>query len=363
MSTTVQNIIQYLETVAPPCYQADYDNAGLQVGDPKAPVKGVLLALDATEAVLEEAVEKGCNLIIVHHPLLFRPIKRVTSDQPITRAIIYAIQHQLHIYAIHTNLDHIATGINKMLGETLGLTQLRILAPLPDTHHLLTTFLPASSLDKVRKALFQAGAENGDLYPPYSFTSTGKGTFEPTIEAIPHTDQRKEVEEICLRTVVAAHNKDKVISTLLQTHPYEKPVYHTQPITQHQSNLGTGMIGTLEKALSPSAFLDHVKEKLSLSQIRYTQPTKEKIQRVAICGGSGSTFLPYACRAKAHAFITADTKYHQFFEAEKKLMLVDIGHYESEIGFTTLIYKLLSKKFDNIALQKCTTYTNPIRYQ
>ena len=149
MSITIQTVIQYLETIAPSCYQADYDNSGLQVGDPSARVKGILLALDATEAVLQEAVEKECNLIIIHHPLLFRPIKKVTSEQPITRAIIYAIQHQLHIYAIHTNLDHVAAGINKTLGDNLGLTQLRILAPLPHTHHLLTTFLPTASLDKV----------------------------------------------------------------------------------------------------------------------------------------------------------------------------------------------------------------------
>lgn len=366
MSLTVQNITQYLETIAPRAYQADYDNAGLQVGDPHAPVTGVLIALDITEDVLKEAVEKGCNLVITHHPLLFRPIKKITPDHAVTRSILYAIQHGLHLYAIHTNLDNIPTGINQVLGETLGLEQLHTLAPLDDTHYLLTTYLPPASLDQVKHTLFKAGAGELDHYKACSFTSTGQGTFQPSAEAQPHTGEKGKVntlEEVCLRTVLPAHLKEQIIAAFLQAHPYETPVYHIQPLGGHQRSLGAGMVGILPQPLPYTDFLAHVKTKLSVQALRYTEPPKKMIQRVAICGGSGSTLLSHACRAKADAFVTADTKYHQFFDAEGHLMLVDIGHYESEISFKVLIYKLLSKKFDNIALQKCTTYTNPIRYK
>ena len=365
MTPTVHHITQYLEAIAPPAYQADYDNTGLQVGDPHASVTGVLIALDPTQALLEEAVDKGCNLIITHHPLLFRPIKKVTPHHAITRTIRYAIQHDLHLYAIHTNLDHIATGINQTLGHALGLEKLRILAPLPHTHQLLTTYVPLQSLDKVKHALFQAGAGHIEDYEACSFTSTGQGSFHPTPQAQPHigkNEQHNTVEEACLRTTLPTHLQDTVVAALLQTHPYQTPLYHFQPL-QGPRSLGAGMIGTLPQPLSPDDFLAQVKAQLSLPALRHTAPTTKTIQRIAICGGSGTSLLPHASRAKADAFLTADTKYHQFFDAQGHLMLVDIGHYESEIGFKDLIYKLLSKKFHNIALQKCTTYTNPIQYK
>lgn len=362
----IKTITRYLESIAPPIYQADYDNSGMQVGDPSTLLQGVLLALDPTEAVLEEAVEHGCNLVITHHPLLFRPIKKITPDDAVTRAILYAIHHGLHLYAFHTNLDHMSTGMNQILAEKLSLEEVSILAPLADTYHLLTTYVPPDHLEEVKKGLFHAGAGEFSAYRDCSFTSRGEGTFMPTGTASPFIGEKgKEeiVEEACLRTSFPSHRKQAVIDTLLQVHPYEAPLYHIQPIATRQSHIGAGMVGNLSEPLSPQGFLEHVKERLSLQAIRYTESPRKTIQRVALCSGSGSSFLPQAIRAKADAFITSDTKYHQFFDAQGKLMFVDIGHYESEIGFKDLIYRLLSKKFDNIALRKCTTNTNPILYQ
>ncbi|MEM7361568.1 MAG: Nif3-like dinuclear metal center hexameric protein [Bacteroidota bacterium] len=362
----ISTITRYLETFAPPIYQEDYDNSGIQVGDPHALLKGILLALDPTEAVLAEAVQKECNLVITHHPLLFRPVKKITPDHAITRAIRYALQHDLHLYAIHTNLDHVVKGISHTLAAKLHLEDVRPLIPMNKTHLLLTTYLPLKSVEKVKKALFNAGAGEISTYQGCSFLTQGEGTFTPTEEANPFIGEpahSTSIQEACLRTLIPIHHQQAIIDALLHTHPYETPLYHTQPLPIPNKKLGTGLIGHLSQPFTPNDFLSYVKEKLDLPALRYTDPPHQKIQRIALCGGSGSTFLPQAARAKVDAYLTADTKYHQFFEAHGKLMLVDIGHYESEIGFKDLLYRLLSEKFDNIAVQKCTTNTNPIRYQ
>ena len=366
MACTVHDITHYLETIAPPAYQADYDNSGLQVGNPDALLTGVLITLDITDEVLQEAQEKNCNLVIAHHPLIFTPIKKITTYNPITHTIMRALKDNINLYALHTNIDHIAEGISKTLADKLRLTDLEVLAPLPDTHHLLTTYLPTDAVEKVKKALFQAGAGTIDDYQACSFASKGEATFQPKNETNPHIDTKNQCsyfEETCLRTIVPTHHKKQVIQALIKSHPHQKPSYHFQTLSQHQSNLGAGMIGSLPEPLTPNDFLQHVKTQLNLTQLRYTLSPHSLIQRVALCGGSGSSLITHAYKAKAHAFITADLKYHQFFQALNNLMLLDIGHYESEVGFKSLIYKLLSKKFYNIALQSSTTYTNPIRYQ
>ena len=362
---TLQSVVDYLEALAPPCYQADYDRSGMQVGDPAAPVRGILLALDPTQEVLEEARQRQCNVIITHHPLLFRPVREVTPSSAVTRMIRYAIAHDLHLYALHTNLDHCADGLNLVLAQRLGLQDNTVLEPLENVYNLLTTYVPDTHLEALRNRLFEAGAGQIDAYQGCSFATSGKATFVPDQDAQPFLGKAgtsTTASESALRTMVPRHRQKAVLRALHEAHPYQTPIYHLQPLDTPQHTWGTGLVGNLPHPLDAKAFLAHVKTTLDLPNVRYTQPPQPNVKRVALCSGSGSTFLPQALRAKADAFITCDTKYHQFFDALGKLLYLDIGHYESEIAFKDLLYKQLTEKFDNIAVLKCLATTNPIHH-
>jgi dinuclear metal center YbgI/SA1388 family protein len=361
----IKELLNYLEEVCPLNYQESYDNCGLITGDKERTITGALLCLDSTEEVLKEAVRLKCNLIIAHHPILFSPIKKITGKTYPERAIIYAIKHDLCIYAMHTNLDSIKTGVNHKIAQKLGLTNLSILAPKDNLLRKLVTFCPTGKADSVRTALFAAGAGNIGNYNECSFNVEGTGTFKAGENTHPHVGNKHEQhleKEQRIETIYPSHLENKVIQALLKAHPYEEVAYDIYPLIMPHKGVGSGMLGEFEKAMDEKEFLSLLKRNMKLSCIRYTPFTGKKIKKVAICGGSGSFLLPDAIRAGADAFVTADFKYHQFFDAEGSILIADIGHYESEQFTPEILYALIKEKFTTFAARISKTNTNPVNY-
>ena len=360
---TVKNISDYLESIAPVQLQESYDNSGLLTGSPSLALTGVLISLDCTEDVVDEAIAKNANLIIAHHPILFSGLKSLTGENYVERTIIKAIKNDIAIYAIHTNLDNVVAGVNKKLAERIGLINTRILKPISNMQKLVT-FIPQQNTTEVIRRLHDIGAGNIGNYSECSFKVTGKGSFRPNDQANPavgEPEKAEEVEEDRVELIFPEYLSHSVVAELKIAHPYEEVAYYLSNIKNENQDNGAGMVGELAEPMTPDAFLKHLKESLSLTCIRHTE-FKDEIKKVAICGGSGSFLINDAKRHKADAFITGDVKYHEFFDAESSLMLCDIGHYESEVGTKELLYDLLTKKFTNFALHLSKSVTNPIKY-
>ncbi len=366
----LHQIISVLEEWAPPAYQEDYDNSGLQVGITGAEITGALVALDVTEAVLAEAVARNCNLIIAHHPVLFKGIKRLNGNGSETERILWqAVKNDIAIYAIHTNLDNMAHGVNAALAGRLGLQNGRILAPQEATLLKLQTYVPAGAAGKVREALFAAGAGAIGNYRECSFEVTGTGGFRALEGASPAIGvaggAREEVAEIKLEVLVPRHLQSQIVAALQQAHPYEEVAYELLSLVNANPQQGAGLIGDLEEALPANEFLALLKEKLGTPCIRHTAPLsagKKTIQRVAVCGGAGSFLLSHALRQGADAFVTGDFKYHEAFGSDGRILVADVGHWESEQFTTDLIVAQLRQKLPNFAAHPAETRTNPIHY-
>lgn len=363
--TKIKEVITYLEQVAPPAYQESYDNARLITGNPDLKVSGILISLDAVEKVVDEAIENNCNLVIAHHPIIFRGLKSLTGKNYVERTVIKAIKHDIAIYAIHTNLDNVHHGVNYKICQHLGLKNTRILAPKPSTLNKLVTFVPLKNAEDVLNALSRAGAGNIGNYKNCSFQVSGTGTFEPNEHADPHIGEKQkleQVEEKRIEVIFPAHLSAKVLAALRDAHPYEEVAYYLHSLENENQEVGSGMTGALEKPLNGSDFLAYLKERMKLKMIRHTQLTDKPIQKVAVCGGAGSFLLPHALRQQADAFITGDFKYHEFFDADGRMLIADIGHYESEVLTKDLLWELLSKKFVTFAVRLAKTNTNPVFY-
>lgn len=361
----IQQIISCLESLAPRAYQESYDNSGLLTGQAFDELTGTLVTLDCTEAVVEEAISKKCNLIVAHHPIIFRGLKRLTGASYVERTIIKAIRNNIAIYAIHTNLDNVHVGVNRKIGEKLGLTNLRVLAPKTDTLVKLTTFIPTQHVEAVMTALHQAGAGQIGNYKNCSFRSTGTGTFMPVGDATPQTGSlgtQEYVDETRIEVLVPKSLETNVLAALRKSHPYEEVAYFINPLSNENQEVGSGMIGELPEALEPIEFLGRLKTSMSLKLIRHTPLLGKKVKKVAVCGGAGSFLLPRAIQAGADFFVTSDFKYHEFFDADGRLTIADIGHYESEAYTKELLGELLTKNFPNFAVNFSATITNPISY-
>ena len=361
----IKDIIAYLETLAPPALQESYDNAGLITGDRDRELTGALVTIDCTEAVVAEAVRKNCNLIIAHHPVIFRGIKSLTGKNYVERTVIKAIKNDIAIYAIHTNLDSVRHGVNKKLADKLGLTGTKILRPATGTLLKLTTFIPKENTEKVMEALHAAGAGMIGNYKNCSFRLEGTGTFLPTGDAQPAIGEvgaLEKVNETRVEVILPEHLKDRVLQALFDAHPYEEVAYYLHKLINYDNETGAGMTGVLPRPMKTEAFLAKVKKVLSAGVIRHTAPVKETVSKVALCGGTGSFLLKDAIQAGADVFISADFKYHEFFDAEEKIIIADVGHYESEQFTKELIYEFLKENFANIALHFSDVNTNPILY-
>lgn len=361
----VSDVTRYLESVAPRAYQEPYDNSGLLTGNPEQEVTGILITLDCIETVVEEAIQKKCNLIIAHHPIIFKGLKKITGSNYVERTVLMAIKNDIAIYAIHTNLDNVHTGVNRKIAGKIGLGNLKILAPKNNTLSKLVTFIPKPDADAVLDALYKAGAGQIGDYRNCSFRVTGTGTFMPTDQANPHIGkalQQEEVEEIRAEVIFPSHLEAKLVQALKTAHPYEEVAHYLTPLNNENQEVGPGMVGELEKPLQPAEFLKHLKASLDLKVIRHTEVSDKPIKKVAVCGGAGSFLLPAAIRSGAQAFVTADFKYHEFFDADNQIVIADIGHYESEVCTKELLVDILKEKFPTFAVNFSGTDTNPVRY-
>ncbi len=361
----IKEITSYLEAIAPLHYQESYDNSGLLVGHPEQEVTKALICLDSTEAIVDEAIKHNCDLIIAHHPIIFSGLKKLNGKNYIERTVIKAIQHRIAIYAIHTNLDNIHDGVNSMIANKLGLEDTYVLQPKKEILKKLIVFVPIDAVEKVASAIHEAGAGHIGNYSHTSFRAPGLGTFkgnEASQPSIGTKGQLEEVQEFRFETVFLAHLENKVLKAMFTAHPYEEVAYDIVHLDNLTDMVGAGKIGHLPQAMDSKDFLLWVKEKFNIQCIRHTNLVKKQVLNVAICGGSGSFLLQDAIRQNADVFITADYKYHQFFDAEDKIIIADIGHYESEQFTKELIFELLSQKFPNFALHFSELNTNPIKY-
>jgi dinuclear metal center YbgI/SA1388 family protein len=362
---TIENVIRELEKIAPLAYQESYDNCGLLIGSASCTLTGILLCLDSTEEVVDEAIAMNCNLIVAHHPIIFSGLKKITGKNYIERTIIKAIKNDIAIYAIHTNLDAVSIGVNKKLCEVLGLTKACILQPRKNAIKKLITFSPVAHAEKVRQALFDAGSGNIANYSECSFNSTGTGTFKAGSDAQPFAGKkgdRHEEVEIKIEVIFEAHHEGRLVDALLNAHPYEEVAYDILTLDNSLQTVGSGMIGNLAIERSASDFLADVKKQLGTSVLRHTLLPEKKIRRVAVCGGAGIFLLGKAIASGADAFVTSDVKYHEFFDSENKILLVDAGHYETEQFTIQLLYDLLIKIFPTFAIRLTKVITNPVNY-
>jgi dinuclear metal center YbgI/SA1388 family protein len=365
MVYSIRDIVSYLETIAPPAYQESYDNAQLITGDPRQEVTGILCTLDATEAVVQEAMDLGCNLIVAHHPIVFKGLKSFTGKNYVERTVVKAIKNDIAIYAIHTNLDHVSTGVNKKICDLIGLEKTKILQPKKDILSKLVTFVPLTDREKVSRAMFDAGAGRIGEYSGCIFQTIGTGTFTPSEQANPTLGERgtpEEVEEARIEVMFPSHLSQKIIKAMKGAHPYEEVAYYLQEISNENQEVGAGMVGELPDAMEERDFLLALKDRMNLKVVKHTHLRNKPIKKVAVCGGAGIFLLGAAKRNNADIFITSDVKYHEFFDAENQLIIADIGHYESEIYTKELIKEKLSEKFRNIALYLTKVVSNPITY-
>lgn len=362
---TIAGIIQQLEQWAPPALQEDYDNCGLLTGHAQWPCTGVLVSLDVTPDVVTEARERNCNLIVAHHPILFRGVKRLTGADYVQETLISAIKADIAIYAIHTNLDNVLHGVNGAMARRLQLTNCRILVPKSKRLQKLYTFVPPADAETVRAALFAAGAGHIGNYSECSFSHEGTGTFQPGPGTNPYsgtTGTRQTDPEIKLEVIFPEWLRPAVVTALVTTHPYEEVAYDIISLENQYQQVGSGLIGTVSAPMSEADFLDHVRQTFNLHVIRHTPLREKPVHTVALCGGAGSFLTEAAKRAGADIFITSDVKYHEFFDAGPGMVLADIGHWESEQFTIDLLLDFISQKFPTFAVLKTRLKTNPVRY-
>ncbi|MFA5328959.1 MAG: Nif3-like dinuclear metal center hexameric protein [Prolixibacteraceae bacterium] len=361
----IKEITQFIESVAPLALQESYDNAGLILGQPDDEISGVLISLDITEEIIDEAIAKNLNLVVAHHPIIFSGIKKLNGKNYIERCVIKAIKNNIAVYAAHTNLDSVFGGVNSKICEKIDLQNCRILAPIPDFLKKLVTFVPTEHAEKIRQALFDAGAGNIGNYDSCSFNQNGTGSFRGNDRANPFVGEKNQLHyenETRIETVFPKNIQSRVIQALLEAHPYEEVAYDIYPLENEYTQAGIGMIGELQEPMEETEFLEKLKNTFNCRVIKHTHLSGNPLKRVAVCGGSGSSYLKNAIAQQADIFISGDFKYHQFFDAEQKIVIADIGHFESEQFTKEVFYELLTKKFPKFAVHLSAINTNPVNY-
>jgi dinuclear metal center YbgI/SA1388 family protein len=361
----IKEITQFLESIAPLTLQESYDNAGLIVGNKESECSGIITSLDVTEEVVKEAIRKECNLIVGHHPIIFKGLKKLNGKNYVERTVIEAIKNDIAIYAIHTNLDNILTGVNHKIADKLQLQNRKVLLPKEGTLQKLVTFAPSKNAEEVRSALFRAGAGAIGNYDECSYNVEGAGTFRALEGSDPYVGEigkRHWENEVRIEVIFPASLEEKMVNSLKEAHPYEEVAYYLQSLQNKQDNVGSGLVGDLPAPVSENELLSVLKSAFNLKVIRHTAFLNKPVHKVAVCGGAGFFLLPAAKAAGAQVYITGDVKYHEFFDADQRILLADIGHYESEQFTIELLTEFLQKKFSNFAVQKTEIITNPVNY-
>ncbi|MCM1349385.1 MAG: Nif3-like dinuclear metal center hexameric protein [Firmicutes bacterium] len=362
----VGHIVNAIEASVPPAFQESYDNTGLIVGNPGNECTGVLVTVDVTEAVVKEAVDNGLNVIVAHHPVIFGGIKRLTGATPQQRAVVEAIKNDVAIYACHTSLDSVSGGVSQRMASKLGLTSIVPLAPAEGKLLKLQVYVPERDVDDVRYALFDAGAGKLGTYDSCSYSVKGEGTFRALPGANPYVGEIGELHterEECLQVILPRWKRGAVEQALLQVHPYEMPAYEFTAIENDYPNAGLGAVGNLEKAMTVKEFSQLVKECFDSPVVRTNASDLEApVRRVALCGGSGASFIKRAIAARAQVMLTSDVKYHDFTDYAGRIDILDIGHHESENCSKSIIFDIISEKFPNFAIRYSCADVNPIKY-
>ena len=361
----IKEIIQTIEQMAPLPLQESYDNSGLQVGDVSREVTGILLCIDVTEDVIDEAISLGCNLVISHHPIAFRPFKSLTGKNYVERCMLQAIRHDIALYAAHTNLDNAWGGVNYKLAEMLELQNVKILQPLENALLKFVTTVPLQHAESVRNALFNAGAGHIGNYDSCSYNLSGEGTFRAKEGANPHIgeiDQLHFEPEVRIETVIPVMKREEVLRALLAVHPYEEPVFDFYPITNDWPQHGSGVVGVLPEPMPEQEFLYLLKDIFNLPTIQHSKMQGREIRDVGLCGGAGAFLIPRAIAYGADAFITGEAKYNDFFDVEGRILLAVVGHYESEICTKEIFFDLISRKYTTFAVHKSAFDSNPVKY-
>ena len=361
----ISEIISYLEALAPPVYQESYDNAGLLTGNSQWNCSGVIVSLDVTEDVVLEAINRHCNLIVAHHPIIFKGLKKINGKNYVEKTIITAIKNDIAIFAIHTNLDNIITGVSGRMASLLGLQNCRVLDEKPDTLKKLYTFVPVKEAARVRTALFEAGAGSIGNYSECSFNTEGTGTFKGDENTNPFAGkpgEQHQEPEIKIEVMFPAYLQNKLVAALKAAHPYEEVAYDIVSLANAFQEIGSGIIGDLPQEVEETALLAKIKSVFNVSVIRHTALLNKPVKKIALCGGAGSFLISKAIAAGADMYVTADVKYHEFFDANGAMVIADIGHYESEQFTINLLHEILAIKFPTFAVLKTGINTNPLRY-
>lgn len=361
----IKEIIQHLDQIAPLAYAEDFDNVGLLVGNQEEDITNVLVTLDTTEEVVQEAIDKNCNLIISFHPIIFSGLKKLTGKTYVERAVLKAIKNDVAIFAIHTALDNSMIGVNDQIANQLGLKNKRILIPQKDTLQQLFVFVPTKDAENLRQALFSAGAGQIGNYDSCSYNLVGEGTYRALDGANPsigEIDEYHQEEEVRIEVLVPKHAVYKVVNAMYANHPYEEVAYGLIPLTNKNKTIGIGMIGELEDEMDEVEFMNYLKDKMNTSFLRHSKLLNKKIKKVAVLGGSGAFGIKDALAQNADVYISSDFKYHDFFTAENRIILMDIGHFESEQFTKKLLTTFISKKFTNFVVFNSEINTNPVNY-
>lgn len=361
----IQEIISVIENWAPKAYAEDFDNVGLLVGQSEAECTGVLITHDVLENVIDEAVAKKLNFIVCFHPIIFSGLKKLTGKTYVERIVAKAIKKDIAIYAIHTALDNLNKGVSNTLAIALGLTNIEVLIPKQNTLKKLTTYVPKKNSTTLLEKLYHAGAGAIGNYDECSFVTSGIGSFRGNENSRPHLGKqmiREEIEEVQLNLVFKKHLEQNIIKTLFENHPYEEVAYQVFSLDNTNQEIGMGSVGILKKEMTEEEFLKWVGEKLDTKFLRHSAISNRKIKKVAVLGGAGSFAISNAKQIKADALVTADLKYHDFFQAEKQILIVDGGHYETERFIKKLIHDYLIEKLPNFAIALSKSITNPVKY-
>ena len=361
----IKEVVSALEKYAPLPLQDGFDNAGLQIGLTEAEITGALLCLDVTEEVLDEAIASGSNFIVSHHPLIFKGYKSITGKDYVERCILKAIKNDLVIYSAHTNLDNSTGGVNFKIAEKLGLSNVRILEPKEDNLLKLVTFAPRNKTDDVRKALFNAGCGNIGNYDSCSYNLEGEGTFRALEGADPYCGRIGEMhveEETRIETILPAYKKSHVTKILMESHPYEEPAFDFYPLKNAWMQSGSGIVGEFKEPVAELDFLKNIKKIFGAGCVRHNMLTGRRIRRVALCGGAGAFLLPKAISVDADVFLTGEIKYHDYFGHDHEILMVEIGHYESEQYTTEIFQSVLKEQFPGLKIEISKVNTNPIKY-
>ena len=361
----IAEVIKCLEDFAPVSLQEGYDNAGLIIGNANDNCEGIITTLDVTEEVIAEAVLKKCNLIVAHHPIIFKGLKKINGKNYVERTVIAAIKNNISVYAIHTNLDNVINGVNYKIAQKLQLQNLKVLSPKEDTLKKLVTFSPNANAEKIKDALFKAGAGSIGKYSECSYNVEGIGTFKAGEGSEPYVGEigkRHTENETRIEVIFPSYLREEVVQSLKNSHPYEEVAYDIYSLMNDSISIGSGLTGDFEEPVSEEELLSMLKKGFGLSVIRHTALLNKKIVKVAVCGGAGSFLINAAKAAGAGVYITSDIKYHEFFDADNTILLADIGHYESEQFAIELLADILRQKFPNFAVQKTEIKTNPVNY-